>query len=174
MQCVVIPRQIGVHCCLRQIVCTLLPVRADRYIVHLWQGQETTDMRIHTMRASRKYVLTPINIILHHRETWRARHTRYMYTSFTQHLSQSHTTSVSFFAYAAHPHRRHDTQRDEAPSSASIAVFTADTSCDASASPRGPSRRHRSSSRWRAAFAQMRSECSRSFRSVRMPHSRCQ
>ena len=40
--------------------------------------------------------------------------------------------------------------RDEAPSSASIAVFPADTSCDASASPRGPSRRHRSSSRWLA------------------------
>ena len=40
--------------------------------------------------------------------------------------------------------------RDEAPWNASIAVFPADTSCDASASPRGPSRRHRSSSRWLA------------------------
>ena len=45
-------------------------------------------------------------------------------------------------------------------SSDSIAVVTADTSCDASASSRGPSRRQRSSSPWRAAFAQMRSECS--------------
>ena len=76
----------------------------------------------------------------------------------------THPSQVSTVRHRQPAASKSCTQCDGAPSSASIAVFTADTSCDASASQRGPSRRHRSSSRWRAAFAQIRSECSRSFK----------